>query len=120
MPYLAFVIDIVVITSTLLLLPQELGVNMTHIESRPYNKNHGKQYDFFVDCECSESNRRPLIEKLNKCATSVSVLSRTPKKDEGEGGIGEGEGGTDGRKEGCMDRVNEGWMDEGREGGSEG
>ncbi len=88
---------------------------MTHIESRPSKKNHGKEYDFFVDCECSESNRGPLLEKLNKCATSVSVLSRTPKKDEGEVGIGEG-GGRNGWKEGGMGRVNEEWMDEGREG----
>ena len=67
-------------------VPQELEVNMTHIESRPSKKNRGEEYDFFVDCECTEKQREELVAKLRTCATSVNVLSRTPQKDEGKGG----------------------------------
>ncbi len=63
---------------------------MTRIESRPSKKNHGEEYDFFVECECSEDAQERLLSKLREYATTVSVLSRSPKKDEGErkrGGI---------------------------------
>ena len=62
---------------------QELGINMTHIESRPSKANPGTEYDFYVDYICSEEKRTELVEKLNGYSTSVNVLSRNPQKDEG-------------------------------------
>ena len=56
---------------------------MTHIESRPSKSNPGNEYDFYVDYVCSEEKRVELVSKLNGYSSSVSVLSRTPQKDEG-------------------------------------
>ena len=67
----------------LLFSEQELGINMTHIESRPSKTNPGVEYDFFVNYVCSEEKRTELVGKLSCYSTSINVLSRTPKKDEG-------------------------------------
>ena len=57
---------------------------MTHIESRPSKTNPGTEYDFFVDCDCSsEGVKEQLLERLQSCAGSVSILTREPKTDEG-------------------------------------
>ena len=62
---------------------QELGISMTHIESRPSKTNPGAEYDFYADYSCTEEQRTELIKKLNDYTTSINVLSRTPQKDEG-------------------------------------
>ena len=59
---------------------QDLGINMSHIESRPSKQSPGQEYEFYVDCECVTEE---LMERLKSLAKSVSVLSRSPKKDEG-------------------------------------
>ena len=68
--------------SQLLSCSQELGVNMSHIESRPSKSHPGSKYDFYVDCE-GVVNKDDLAEKLQSHASNISVLSRSPKKDEG-------------------------------------
>ena len=62
---------------------QDLGINMTHIESRPSKANPGKEYDFYVDYLCSEEKRAELVAKLKEYTTSINLLSRSPQKDEG-------------------------------------
>ena len=64
-------------------LIQELGISMTHIESRPSKSNPGAEYDFYVDYSCAEEQRNELTKKLSDYTTSINVLSRTPQKDEG-------------------------------------
>ena len=57
-------------------------MNMSHIESRPSKSQPGSEYDFYVDCE-GVVNKEELAEKLQSHASNISVLSRSPKKDEG-------------------------------------
>ena len=57
-------------------------MNMSHIESRPSKSHAGSEYDFYVDCE-GVVNKEELAEKLQRHASNISVLSRSPKKDEG-------------------------------------
>ena len=61
---------------------QELGINMTHIESRPSKSCPGSEYEFYADCEGVEDGDL-LVEKLQVYASNISVLARSPKKDEG-------------------------------------
>ena len=58
-------------------------MNLTHIESRPSVNNAGKEYDFFMDCECDASVKEDFLSQLNTLALSVRVLARTPSEDEG-------------------------------------
>ena len=69
---------------------QELGINMTHIESRPSKASPGKEYDFYVDYICSEEKRAELVAKLKEYTTSINLLSRSPQQDEGSDGLMEG------------------------------
>ena len=55
---------------------------MSHIESRPSKSHAGSEYDFYVDCEGVVS-KEELAEKLQSHASNISMLSRSPKKDEG-------------------------------------
>ena len=72
-------------TITLCLTMQELGVSLSHIESRPSKIHAGSEYDFYVDCMCTEQQKDVLVERLKACALRVSVLSREPSQDEGGG-----------------------------------
>ena len=56
---------------------------MTHIESRPSKSKPGAEYDFYVECSCTEEQKEKLVEELKKYSTNVNVLSRDPNKDEG-------------------------------------
>ena len=56
---------------------------MTHIESRPSKRAPGKEYDFYIDCTCTEQQKVLLVEEIQSMSSNVSVLSRDPKKDEG-------------------------------------
>lgn len=60
---------------------EELGINMTHIESRPSKSCPGSEYEFYADCEGVEDGDL-LVEKLQVYASNISVLARSPKKDE--------------------------------------
>ena len=71
------------VVSPLFWATQEVGINMTHIESRPSKANPGKEYDFYVDYICSEEKRAELVAKLKEYTTSINLLSRSPQKDEG-------------------------------------
>ena len=62
---------------------QDLGINMSHIESRPSKSSPGAEYDFYVDCHCPKEKRDALMKKLRECSRAVNVLSRSPQKDEG-------------------------------------
>ena len=73
---------------------QKLGVNMTHIESRPSKSSPGEEYDFYVECRCSEEHKLKLVEELKDYSTNVSILSRDPTENEGEEG-----GGREGKRE---------------------
>ena len=55
---------------------------MTHIESRPSKSCPGSEYEFYADCEGVEDGDL-LVEKLQVYASNISVLARSPKKDEG-------------------------------------
>ena len=57
---------------------------MTHIESRPSKRCPGREYDFFVDCECSTEKKGDLKERLTTYAHSINVMARAPSKDEGK------------------------------------
>jgi phenylalanine-4-hydroxylase len=63
-------------------LCKNLSVNLTHIESRPSVNNAGKEYDFFMDCECEASVKEDFLSQLKSLALSVKVLARTPSEDE--------------------------------------
>ena len=56
---------------------------MTHIESRPSKNNPGTEYDFFVDCSCTDEQKQQLVQKLREMCNRIKILSRDPKKDEG-------------------------------------
>ena len=56
---------------------------MTHIESRPSKSKPGSEYDFYVECVCTDKQKEELVEELKSCSTNVSVLSRDPTEDEG-------------------------------------
>ncbi len=56
---------------------------MSHIESRPSKLHAGTEYDFYVDCSCSEKTKDSLVEKLKAHALRINVLSREPSQDEG-------------------------------------
>ena len=60
---------------------QDLGVNLTHIESRPSKRKPGEEYDFYVDCECAEESKEEVTSKLSACATNVTLHARSPNKD---------------------------------------
>jgi len=55
---------------------------MSHIESRPSKIHAGSEYDFYVDCSCSERQKDQLVEKLRDSSLRVSVLSREPSDEE--------------------------------------
>ena len=59
-------------------------MNLSHIESRPSKTQPGKEYDFFVDCDCSEDKMDTLMSKLREHVTSITVHSRAPLKNESE------------------------------------
>ena len=55
---------------------QDEGVNLTHIESRPSATSPGEEYDFFMDCECSDKDaKEKFLKKLKLLATSVKLTS---------------------------------------------
>ena len=56
---------------------------MTHIESRPSKNSPGVEYDFYVECVCTEEQKAKLVDELKAYATNTSILSRDPVKDEG-------------------------------------
>lgn len=56
---------------------------MTHLESRPSKSNPGIEYDFYVECCCTDQQKQELVEKLTDYANKVNVLSRDPSEDEG-------------------------------------
>ena len=64
---------------------KKLGVNLTHIESRPSVNNADKEYDFYMDCDCESSVKDGFQTQLKAVAVSVRVMARTPSEDEGEG-----------------------------------
>ncbi len=64
-------------------LVQKLGINMTHLESRPSKSSPGNEYDFYVECTCTEELKDKLLEELKQLSSTVNVLSRNPSKDEG-------------------------------------
>lgn len=67
------------------LAPQDAGVNMNHIESRPSRTNPGKEYDFFVNCkDCTQDQVDQLVKSLKPIANSVTVERRRPAEDEGK------------------------------------
>ena len=59
---------------------------MNHIESRPSRNNHGKEYDFYVNCSgCPQEKIDRLVELLRPMATSLNVQRMSkPAEDEGE------------------------------------
>ena len=57
-------------------------MNMSHIRSRPSKSHPELEYDFYMDCE-GAVNKDNLAEKLQSHTSNISVLSRSPKKDEG-------------------------------------
>ena len=63
-------------------LLQNLGVNMTHIESRPSLSHPGEQYDFYIDCECNRETLIQLVEDLKKFALAVTIKTMTPEGDD--------------------------------------
>lgn len=65
-------------------LIQKLGINMTHIESRPSKSNPGAEYDFYVECSCTDEQKQKLLEELKNYSTNTSILSRDPTENEGQ------------------------------------
>lgn len=60
-----------------------MGVNLTHIESRPSKDKPGEQYDFFVDCEVSKETMKELLAQLKPIVVTISIHSRSPDQNEG-------------------------------------
>lgn len=58
---------------------------MTHIESRPSKSKPGAEYDFYVECVCTDEQKEKLVKRLEDYSTNVNILSRDPNKDEGMG-----------------------------------
>ena len=56
---------------------------MTHIESRPSKTKPGAEYDFYVECICTDEQKEKLVAELDTYSNNVSILSREPSKDEG-------------------------------------
>ena len=65
------------------ILVQNLGVNLTHIESRPSITKPGQEYDFYLDCQCDRDTLARLVKELEVFAVKVSVKTVNPEKDEG-------------------------------------
>ena len=59
-----------------------MGINMTHIESRPSKKNPGLEYDFYIDCEVPKDIMENLFQRLKTTTDGVSVHARSPGKEE--------------------------------------
>nr|CAA76184.1 phenylalanine hydroxylase [Geodia cydonium] len=61
---------------------QDMGINMTHLESRPSKSNPGSEYDFYVDCVCPPDKKEDLLSSLRANSLTVNILSRDPGEDE--------------------------------------
>lgn len=66
------------------LSPQEKGINLTHIESRPSRTNQS-QYEFFinVDSNCSQALDEVIDGLRTQISGQVHELSRNKEKDTG-------------------------------------
>ena len=100
--------------------PQSLDVNLTHIESRPSITSPGKEYDFYIDCECEADVKDEFLRQLKTVSLSLRVMARTPSEDEGEwrGEEGRRGGGREGEGEGSGEGK-EGGREEGKRGREE-
>ena len=64
---------------------QDLGINITHIESRPSKTNPGKEYDFFVEFDGGKKEEIDnLVARLKTQTTSIIVHARNTKDGESE------------------------------------
>lgn len=65
-------------------LPQEKGINLTHIESRPSRMNKD-QYEFFItlDATCSQALDEVIDGLRTEISGHVHELSRSKEKDTG-------------------------------------
>ena len=59
---------------------QGLGINMTHIESRPSHANPGAEYDFYIDCDGSPEDIVRLVGQLNTSTQNLMVYSNQSKQ----------------------------------------
>ncbi|KAL5475617.1 hypothetical protein EMCRGX_G025452 [Ephydatia muelleri] len=62
---------------------EDLGINITHIESRPSKTNPGKEYDFFVEFDGGKKEEIDnLVARLKTQTTSIIVHARNTKDGE--------------------------------------
>lgn len=61
---------------------KELGINMTHIESRPSRSNPGKEYDFFIDCKAPRDMIEKLVKQVSTYTNNVTIQSTSPVENE--------------------------------------